>query len=66
MSATRLTKYILDNGEKAILQIIKFKEQAVMKRARVEIRRVMMQIDQCNRETEKEEQIFGYQCYLAT
>jgi hypothetical protein len=28
------------------------------------IRRVMMQINQCNRKTDKEEQILQYQCYL--
>jgi hypothetical protein len=66
MSASRLTKYILDTREKAIIQIMKYKKQAIMKRAMEVIRRVMMQIDHCNRETDKDEQILGYQCYLAT
>jgi hypothetical protein len=65
MSGTRLTKYILDNREKAVGQIKKHRESAIMKRAMDVIRRVMMQINQCNRDTDTEEQILGYQRYLA-
>jgi hypothetical protein len=64
-SGTRLTRYILDNQEKAMNQIKKHRENIVVKRAMDTIRGVMMQINQCNRKTDMEEQILQYQCYLA-
>jgi uncharacterized phage-associated protein len=41
---TELTKYILDNREKTVIQIMKFKEEALVKKAMDSIRRVMTQI----------------------
>jgi hypothetical protein len=64
-SGTRLTRYILDNQEKTMIQIRKHKENPAIMRAMNAIRRVMMQINQCNRTTDMEEQILQYQCYLA-
>jgi hypothetical protein len=65
-SATELAKYILDNREKTIIQTMKYKEEARMKKAMDIIRRIMAQMNMCNRETDMEEQILRYQCYLAT
>jgi hypothetical protein len=60
----RLTKYILDNRERAVIQITKFMEGDDMKRAMNVIRRVLMQINQCNRDTDMEKEIQECQCYL--
>jgi hypothetical protein len=56
-TGTNLTKCILENREKTAIQTMKFKEEAIMKKAMDVMRRVMTQIDQCNREAEMEEQI---------
>jgi hypothetical protein len=47
-------------------QIMKYRENNAQKMAMDTIRRVLMQMNQCNRNTEMERQILEYQCFLAT
>jgi hypothetical protein len=65
-ASTELIKYVLDNREKTVIQILKYKEEVMMKKGMESIRRIMTQIEICDRETDREEQILGYQCFLAT
>jgi hypothetical protein len=64
-TGAKLTRYILNNQTAVINQIRKHRENDPAKRAIDTIRRVLMQMNQCNRKTEMEPQILELQCFLA-